>query len=169
MTAISSISSAAATPTTTPATVVNPVAQSSQSGLSQTAVKLSSDSSIVATLGGSSSTTPLYNAVGLLNSITQAGSAASTTPASTSTTTPSSTQAAQASQDSAVLSSISPSSSSSSSTSGIYSAAGTLQNASSTNANSNWASLLQSTPTLASTLASDTSNQAIVASLSVTA
>ena len=71
---MSTITSVTSPATTTPSTYVNPVASSSTyAGLSGTASQLGLESSIVANLGGSSSTTPLYNAVGLLNSIITAG------------------------------------------------------------------------------------------------
>lgn len=63
--------------TTKPA---NPVAASTKlSRLGSTAAKLGQDASVIATLGGStSSTTPLYNAVGLMNEIVNAGPSATT-------------------------------------------------------------------------------------------
>jgi hypothetical protein len=166
MTTITSTSGTAATGTTTPSTYVNPVVQSSNSGLSKTAVQLSLDSSIVATLGGSTSTTPLYSAVGLLNTIAQAGnaSASQTSPTSTSTT-PTTTQQAQTATDEAALNPLSPSNAS---TSGIYTASGAL-NSTSGSVNSNWASILSATPAAASALTADTANQSIISTISATA
>ena len=161
MTTITGTSGTAATGTTTPSTYVNPVVQSSNSGLSKTAVQLSLDSSIVANLGGSTSTTPLYSAVGLLNTIAQAGS----TTASQATPAPTTTQQAQTAAAQAALN---PLSSANSSTSGIYSASGAL-NSASAGVNSNWASILSATPGAAGALTADTANQAIISTISTTA
>ncbi|PRC92933.1 hypothetical protein [Solimicrobium silvestre] len=140
-------SSAPASPFTPPA-YVNPVASSSTyAGLSTTATKLGLESSIVANLGSSSSGTPLYNAVGLLNSIITAGQPAAPSSA-TSTGSAGATPPA--------------------STSGIYTASGTVQGTS-TNLNANWATILKSEPATAGTVAADSTIQGILSSISTTA
>ena len=135
----------------TPATYVNPVASSSAySGLSATTTKLGLESGIVANLGGSSSGTPLYNAVGLLNSIIGAGQSA----ASDSTTATGSTSSA--------------SNTTSASASGTYTASGTVQ-ATVTNVNANWAAVLKANPAEASTVAAYSTIQGILSTISTTA
>ena len=125
----------------TPATYVNPVASSSAySGLSATTTKLGLESGIVANLGGSSSGTPLYNAVGLLNSIIGAGQSA----ASDSTTATGSTSSA--------------SNTTSASASGTYTASGTVQ-----------AAVLKANPAEASTVAAYSTIQGILSTISTTA
>jgi hypothetical protein len=145
MTTISSTSTGLPTGIITPTTTPNPVASSTTlSGLSSTAAKLGQDSSVIATLGGNTSSTPLYNAVGLLNSIVQAGSTANTQQnnnskngGTTSTTTGAGTS--------------------------------TGSSASTTNVNSNWATLLKSHPALASTVTRDSADQAILSTISTSA
>lgn len=127
-------------------TYVNPVAASTKlSGLSQAATSLGLESGIVANLGGSTSGTPLYNAVGLLNSIISAGTASGYDSSASSTT---STPPASAS--------------------GNYSAAGTVQGTSS-NVNANWATVLKAEPAAATTVAADSTIQGILSSISTTA
>lgn len=113
------------------------------------AVDLASMSSIVASLGGNSATSDTYNAVGLLNSIEQAGQAPSTTP-----TIPA---VGQDSLDAAVVGSLSDSSTAS----GIYTPGGEFQNLSSSTTQ-NYQALLNANPDLASVFGSDSLDSGIV-------
>ena len=144
------------------------VSKTSDPGLSQIAVSLASDASVVATLDASSSSaSATYSAAGLLNSFVQAGNSASTDtstdPSQPSTDTDSKT--AQQSLDQAIVGSLS----SSPSTSGIYTSSGALQTLPSTDVTSNWASILKTNPELATTAVADSMNQGIVATLSTSA
>lgn len=137
--------------------------QAALSGLSQTAVTLSAQGGIVASLGGGSLSGLTYDATGLFNSLIQAGAAASA--AQTQTGTDSFTQpTAQQSLDQGIAGTLASSSSSSSTGSGIYSAVGAQANGVDTS--TNWANALQSNPALAATVAADSLNQGIVGSLS---
>ena len=140
------------------------VAKTSDQSLAQTAVTISAEASIVATLGASSGATPTYDAVGLLNALIQAGNPSSSSTSQASATT--GTQAAQPSQDQAAAGS---SASLASSTSGLYNASGVLQPTSSTDVTSNWASILKTNPELTSTVTTDAMNQGIVGSLTSSA
>lgn len=141
---------------TTPTTYVNPVASSTTlSGLSSTAAKLGQDSSVIATLGGSTSTTPLYNAVGLLNSIIDAGAnntAQNDNSTSSTTGTTGSGSTTTGANDT---------------TTGTSTSTGSSTGA--TNINSNWATLLKANPALAGTVAADSTLQGIVSTISTTA
>ena len=169
---MSTISSTRSLPTSTstPASYVNPVASSSTyAGLSTMTAKLGLESSIVATLGGSSSSTPLYDAVGLMNSIITAGQSTSTgTTASTAASTATNTTAATPSTATTTATTGTTSAGSTSSTSGIYTASGTVQGTT-TNVNANWATVLKTNPSAASTVVADSSIQSILSSISITA
>jgi hypothetical protein len=137
------------------------VAKTSNGGLSQTAVTLASDASVIATLGATSGATPIYDATGMLNSLIQAGTSAASSPSNAS----SDFQNAPPSLDQAIVSSLS----SSPTTSGIYTADGSLQTSSSTDLTSNWASILHTNPQLAATAIADSFDQGIVGTLSSSA
>ncbi len=167
-------SSAASIYSTSTNNTTTSVAKTSDSSLSKTAVTLASDASVIATLGGAAGSTPVYDAAGMLNELVQAGSSAtssSSTDSSTATTTDSTTtsstgtQSSQESLDQAIVGSLS----SSPSTSGIYTAGGSLQTSSSTDLTSNWATLLQTNPQLATTAIADSFDQGIVGTLSTSA
>ena len=133
------------------------VASTSDTSLAQTAVTLSANASIVAALGASSSSANLtYNAAGLLNSLIQAGSASRQTLQANTSISP---QAAQQAQDQSIIGFIpSPQSMSV----GTYNASEILMNPAPTDLTSNFASLLQTNPELASTVTVDAMNQGIV-------
>jgi hypothetical protein len=142
------------------------VAKTSDTSLSTTAVALASDASVIATLGGSSGSTLVYNAAGVLNELIQAGtSAASSSSADSSATGSTGSQASPDSLDQAIVGSLSASPS----TSGIYTADGNLQTSSSTDLTSNWASLLKTNPQLATAATADSFDQGIIGTLSTTA
>jgi hypothetical protein len=143
-------------------TAANPVLKTSISGLAQTAVSLSSQNDIVATLGGASSTPVTYNAVGLLNTIVQAGT--STQPALTTSKGSSVQSIVQALFNQGVVNTLT----STPATSGIYTASGSIPGLSS-NTSTNWANILKANPGVASTVISDSFNQGIVGTLSTTA
>jgi len=159
MSSITGMSSATAGGTAT-AGYVNPVTSSpAYAGLGQTVARLGLDASIVATIGTSATAAPLYNAAGLLNSIIAAGNdtsaASGTSPAAALTAGTGSSNPGTASAADAA-------------TSGIYTAGLTLQSATA-NVNANWASILKASPAEAATVASDSTIQGILASISVTA
>lgn len=165
------------------------VPNTSSGALSSLATSLSSQSAIVASLGGGSGVS-VYTPSGLYNSLQQAGAASTaatstsagsgattpTTGTGTSTTgtgtstaggTPDNTTAtpptAQQLADSAIIASLGGSPS----TSGIYDGSGTLQ--SSVDTSSNWSTILKTNPGLAGTVISASFEQGIVATLNVTA
>lgn len=114
-----------------------------QSGaFAEQAATLSTDSSVIASLSStsSSSTTPLYTAQGLMNSLLQAATDASTS--SDTSTSSTSTDTGTDSTDSGTTSTT-------------------------FDGTSNWATVLKSNPNLTSTYLTDESNQLIVNSLSV--
>ncbi|MRW93960.1 hypothetical protein GJ699_28620 [Duganella sp. FT80W] len=133
----------------------------STAALTSQAVSLSTQSAVVAALGGSSSAT-VYTPSGLLNTLQQAGVASDTiaTPESGSDTS----STAQDTQDQAIVSSLS----SSTSSSGIYTGTGTVSGLTE-QASANWADLLKANPSLASTVISSSYNLGLVSSLSTTA
>ena len=152
-------------PTATSA--VSPVVASSDPGLAQQASELSTTAGIVATLG-TTSTAQTYDAAGLYNSIAQAGTSTTTTPAIAVPAAGSNTQlAAQQSLNSAVVSTL-PNSNAGS---GFYTGTGVLQSTASNSANltANWASALKANPDLSRVVTADSYAQGIIGTLSVTA
>lgn len=136
------------------------IAATKDPGLSQTAVSLAGDASVVATLGASTTPGTTYDAAGLLNSLVQAGNA------SANSSQPSAGNAAASAGQSAAGSS---STASGAATSGVYNAAGALQTYPATDVTSNWASILKTNPELAATVSSESMAQAIVGTLSTSA
>src|SRR5471032_1240748 len=192
---------AAITPATSTATGYQPtplvVPYTSAGALSSLATSLSSQSAIVASLGGGSGVS-VYTPSGLYNSLQQAGAesaAASATAGNSSTTTTptdgsgtsttgtgtsgatSASGAGGGTSDSATATAPTPqqladsaiigSIGGSPSTSGIYDGTGTLQ--SSVDTSSNWSTILKTNPELAGTVISSSFEQGIVATLNVTA
>lgn len=131
----------------------------STAALTSQAVTLSSQSAVVASLGASTSST-VYSATGLLNSLQQAGTASDTisTPEAGSDTS----NTAQQAQDQSIVSSLS------SSGSGVYGSSGTVDSLTE-QTSANWADLLKTNPSLASTVISNSYNLGVVSTLSVTA
>lgn len=164
MTTISNVSSASSYGYNFPAANVGGSlpAQTSDAGLVQSAVSLSSQGSIVASLGGGSSSPVTYDAAGLLNSLVQAGTPPSTALTVGNNANPQTT--AQNSTNQAIVSAMP----SAPATSGIYNSSGPLQSLPS-NTSANWANALKANPNLASVVASDSLNQGIVGTLSTTA
>ena len=180
---ISPIASYTAVPyvatTTGSGSASSPVVASTDPGLAQQASALSTTSGIVATLGTASGTTAqVYDAAGLYNSIAQAGTSTTTSNAAagsastagtggSTTTAGNSAASVQQSLDSAILNTLPTTSVNS----GFYYGTGVLQStsASATNLTANWASALQSNPTLSHTVAADSYAQGIIGTLSVTA
>lgn len=132
-------------PTSSPAVTAPPVDTSSAlGGMVQDSVTLSSESGIVATLEGGTSS---YSASDLLNSMMNAGpQGTSSSPSDQTTQQSSSTQTGN------------------STTSGIYDASGALQSLPG-DINSNWASVLKGNPSLTNVVAQDTVDQGIVGTL----
>ena len=153
------------TPSTATQSYTPPVVNPSAAALASQAVSLSTQSAVVATLGGVSSSVGVYSPTGLLNSLTQAGSAQESldVPKEGSNTDTSNT--AQDAQDQGLVSNLGGSASSS----GVYSGAGTVTNPLSEQASSNWADLLKTNPNLASTVISYSYAAGIVSTLQVTA
>lgn len=140
---------------------VSDVASTSNVGLAATAVSLASDASVIATLGATPPASDLYDAKGLLNSIVQAGTAATVPSQTGGDTSPAS---AQSSLDQAVIGSLSPATTNSS----LYSVSGGLQ-ASTVDVNASFASILKTDPGAAGTVIGDSLNQAIIGSISTSA
>ena len=162
MTTVSSITPSSVNGYNTLPPSANPVAQTSNSGLVQVATNLSAEASIVAALGGGTTSSSLtYDAAGMLNSFVQAGSAPSSSQTVSSSSNPQAT--AQNSTDQGIVSTLP----SNSVVSGTYNSSGLLQGLSS-NTSSNWATALKANPNLASTVISDSFNQGIVGTLSTT-
>lgn len=144
----------------TPATqqYVPSVSSSGNGGLLSAAVALSSESAIVASLGGSSGVT-VYTPSGLLDSLRQAGTLAEPV----SLPLPGSVTGTTAGQllDQAIVGTLA----SSSSASGIYDGSGTLQGLPSAEASANWADILKNQPELASTVIAASFNAGLVGTL----
>lgn len=138
------------------------VAKTSDSGMADTAVSLSAEADLVATLGGGALSTVTYDAAGLLNTLMQAGSASPTTQVADNSADPQA--AAQNSTDQGIVGLLP----SASITSGIYSSSGS-PNSLPSNISANWASILKTDPSLAPSVISDSFNQGIVGTLSTTA
>ncbi|MGA8863264.1 MAG: hypothetical protein WB444_05585 [Gallionella sp.] len=143
-------------------TAANPVLQTSIPGLAQSAVSLSVQEGIVATLGGNSASPVTYDAAGLLNALIQAGTPNQSAPTTSNVTSPQAAAQNQVNQDIANALPSSPAAS------GIYNASGTIQGLPS-NTSANWASILQANPDLSSTVIADSVNQGIVGTLSTMA
>jgi len=120
MSTISGVTPSSAYSYNAPVTSANPVVQTADAGLAQTAVSLSAEGNIVATLGGGSSSSLTYDAAGLLNSLVQAGTATSSAQTSGNSSNPAT---AQNSTDQGIVSTLSASPT----TSGVYNSSGTLQ------------------------------------------
>lgn len=132
------------------------VASTTDPGLAQTAVDLSADAGVIATLGSTSTSLQTYSATGLLNTIAQAGSAPSASaPAPPAGTDIPSTVQQQVDKGIADTLSADPA------TSGVYGRAGTLQNLPG-DTSSNWASVLKSDPSYAGPLIGDSFRQGII-------
>lgn len=140
----------------------NPVTQTSDAGMAQTAVSLSAEAGVVATLGGGGLSPMTYSAAGLLNILTQAGPAPSSTQTTDSSTNPQT--AAQNSTDQGVVGTLPTNAV----TSGTYNSSGAL-NALSSDLSANWASILKTAPSFSSSVISDSLNLGIVGTLSTTA
>lgn len=163
---------------TASANSASPVVAGGDPGLAAQVGALSTDSGVIATLGGSTGS-QVYDAAGLYNSIAQAGTSTGTgtsgsTTGSTGSTTAGNTTSASAaaaaaaqSLNSSILSSLPGGS-----YSGFYDGTGVVQSTSSasgTNLTSNWASALKSNPTLSHTVAADSFAQGIIGTISTTA
>jgi hypothetical protein len=138
------------------------VLRSSIPGLAQTAVSLSVQEGIVATLSGAVSAPVTYNAAGLLNTLILAGTANPSIPPSGSVPNPQAT--AQNEVNQGIVNTIA----SSPAASGIYNASGTIEGLTS-GTSADWASILKANPNLSSTLAADSVSQGIAGILSVLA
>ena len=154
MTTISSIQPAI---TATTGGVAPPSAQASPTatlGMVQDSVSLSTEADVLAALGGG---TPTYTATGLLNSMASAGSLQGS-PLSASGQDPQTV--AQDTTAQGVVGTLS----SDPSLAGVYNASGVLQSLPA-DVNSNWATVLQSTPSLTGVVTQDSLDQGIVATL----
>nr|WP_198981066.1 hypothetical protein [Herbaspirillum sp. ASV7] len=154
-TSSSTTSSSASSSSPTPVdSTSNPVSTTNDPAALQQALELSSEASVIVTLGGSSSSSDslTYNAAGLYNSFVNAGSSANITP---DTTQNQATQSLQQGE----LGSIS----STTATSGIYNGSGVFTGQDGLTPQES--ALLQTNPDLASTFVSDAATQAIVGSL----
>jgi hypothetical protein len=182
------VNPASSTPAATTASASS--ATNLSAGLTQTAVTLASEASIVSLLGGSQSSATTYTAQGLLSAFTQAGTApansttsgtaaGSSTGSSTGATgnatnttnsanSANSASSTQATQDQAVLSSIAPSSTTNPNA-GLYNAVANAGGSASGNVNGDWATVLKSNPSAAGVVSLDAMNQAIVGTISTTA
>lgn len=142
------------------------VAPSADPGLPAAAVNLSNEASVIATLGSVGSTDlPLYDATGLLNSLSQAGvqTGSSLTIPPPGTDVPNLTQQIQNQAISSILAAATAQS-----VPDLYAADGSATGLA-PNLTTVYAGLLKSDPNLASTVISDAFNQGIVGSLNVSA
>ncbi|MGD9786784.1 MAG: hypothetical protein AB7U30_02410 [Sulfuricellaceae bacterium] len=156
MTTVSSILPAipAATSSAAPASATAQPPATPTFGMVQDSVSLSTEAGVLAALGGSSST---YTATGLLNSMAAAGTLQGS-PLSAGGQDPQTV--AQDTTDQGVVGTLSADPS----LAGVYNASGVLQ-ALPTDVNSNWATVLQSTPSLTGVVTQDSLDQGIVATL----
>lgn len=142
-----------------------PVASQRNAGvLSTQAVDLSGQSAVIATLGGATSGTGVYSATGLLNSLEQAGASEETISVPKAGSNTDTTQLAQQALDQGILSSFA----SSASSSGIYTGDGG-GSALSDQVSSNWAEILKTNPSYASTVIGSSFTSGILSTLNVTA
>lgn len=142
------------------------IVPSADPGLAVTAVNLSNDASVIATLGNTGSTSlPLYDALGLLNSLSQAGEQTgnSLPVPPQGTNVPNLTQQVENLAITSVLAA-----DTAQSVPDLYSADGSAT-ALAPNLATVYSGLLKSDPRLASTVISDSLNQGIVGSLNVSA
>jgi hypothetical protein len=153
------VGSSSAYPAASPS--VSNVAATSNVGLSVTAVSLASDAGVIATLGATSPPSYTYDAKGLLNSLVQAGTAATVPPQESGAT---SAAAAQSSLDQAVLGSLAGAATNPS----LYSVSGGLQ-APTVDVSASFASILKADPGAAGTVIGDSLNQGIIGSISTSA
>lgn len=130
------------------ATPTNP-SDTATAGMVQDSVTLSGEAGIIASVEG---TTTAYSASDLLNSMESAG------------TPQGSLSAPSSGQGSTNQTAANGNPSSNLATAGVYNASGTLQ-ALPGDVNSNWASVLKSTPSLAGLVTQDTLDQGIVGTL----
>lgn len=144
---IDSLSSSSATASN----YVSGVARTSNASLGQEAAGLSTEASVVATLGGSSSGLGMYTATGLLNSLATAGADTET----------GSGPAQQTNVDEAILGTLPASST----TSGIYDGSGVLQNTAAPTLSSNWADVLKTDPGAASVVIAASFTKGILATV----
>lgn len=136
---------ASTTTASTPASISSSTTQSSAAAVSL-ATTLAANSSVVATLGGSTSGLGTYSALGLLNSFESAGT--SSTDIAVPTVGSDVSAAAQLANDAGVVGTLTTSDSTAEA--GTYSATGTLQNLPAS-VTSTYSDLLASNPSLAST------------------
>lgn len=142
------------------ASAQNPVAKNN-GGAVASAVTLAGDASVIATLGGGAAGTTTYSAVGLLNSITEAGAAPSVTVPSIGTDT---SQVAQLANDAGIVDTLG----SSVTGAGVYSATGTLANLSS-GVTATYQDTLASNPGLTSTFVGASFDAGIVSTINTVA
>ena len=132
--------------------------------LSVEAVDLSAESAVVATLGGGSGGgAAIYSAAGLLGALEQAGVSQETIAVPKPGSNAATAQTAQQALDQGILSAYSAAGS----TSGVYTAGG--GNGLSDQASSNWADILKSDPSYASTVVGSSFDSGIISTISVTA
>jgi len=157
MTSIDAIS------TTTTQSYTPAATQRNAGVLSSQAVDLSGQSAVVATLGGSTSGTGVYSAAGLLNSLQQAGVSEETISVPKAGSNADTSQSAQQALDQSILSSFTGSASSS----GTY----TVGSSSglSDQVSSNWAEILKTNPSYASTVIGSSFTSGILSTLNITA
>lgn len=165
-TALGSLSNVVGYPSSSLTATGSPaVPQTTDPGLVQSAVDLSSTADVIASLGMTGTNfQAFYTAQGLLNTLSQAGEAPSTSipvPAA-GTDVQSLTQQFT---DQGIVGAIP----SDPAASGIYSSSGSLQSLGSPDTSSNWATLLKSNPALAGAVIADSFTQGIIGSLDTSA
>jgi hypothetical protein len=133
--------------------------------LSAQAVDLSGQSAVVATLGGATSGTGVYSAAGLLNSLAQAGVSEETISVPEAGSNTDTSQSAQQALDQGILASFTGSASSS----GIYTVGGSSSGGLSDQVSSNWAEILKTNSSYASTVIGSSFASGIIGTLNVTA
>jgi hypothetical protein len=161
--AIGTVSNTSGYSPSTTGTGSAPAIAAASVGEVQTAVALSANAGVIATLGNFGLAVQTYNAAGLLNTIAQAGNAPSEPMPVPATGTDTQTLTQQT-QDQNVVGTLP----SDAATSGIYNSSGSLQPLSS-DSSANWASILKSDPSFASSVIGMSIAQGIIGSISMLA
>lgn len=159
MTSSLSLLSGSPNSTSKPSATTAAVTQTDKTGLARVATDLTLDASVVIAFGGSANSALTYNAAGLLNTLTQAGTVAA--PAEFPEADTGTESFVQQAMDQAIVGSLSTSPTST----GIYTADGGFQGLASASLSASWATILQSHPELAGTVVASSLAQGITRTL----
>lgn len=145
--------------TPTPSASAAAVTQTEKAGLARVATDLTIDASVVIAFGGSANSALTYNAAGLLNTLSQAGTVAA--PPEVPEAGTSTESFVQQAMNQAIVGNLSTSPTST----GIYTADGSFQGLASASLSASWATILQSHPELAGTVVASSLAQGITRTL----